>query len=134
MGLVQEVTNCKEWTQPWISTNEKKLAKSMLDRAHYRNPKPLLQRNALQMRKIDILECPSCPRKAEDAKHMFFVCPRFNSQPDGLETILNQRIQPETLVEAMLSTKAAWNATNTFATEVLTDLRSIEKRKARDSN
>ncbi|GBP31369.1 hypothetical protein EVAR_13489_1 [Eumeta japonica] len=59
---------------------------------------------------------------------------RFNLQRDELETILNQRIQPETLVEGMLSTKAAWNATSTFATEVLTDLRSIERRRARDSN
>ncbi|GBP70548.1 Retrovirus-related Pol polyprotein from type-1 retrotransposable element R1 [Eumeta japonica] len=53
---------------------------------------------------------------------------------DELETILNQRILPETLVEAMLSTKAAWNATSTFATKVLTDLRSIERRRAKDSN
>ncbi|GBP83439.1 hypothetical protein EVAR_103320_1, partial [Eumeta japonica] len=34
-----------------------------------------------------------------------FVYPRFSLQRDELETILNQRIQPETLVETMLSTK-----------------------------
>ncbi|GBP92528.1 Retrovirus-related Pol polyprotein from type-1 retrotransposable element R1 4 [Eumeta japonica] len=87
-----------------------------------------------RFKRDDSPECLSCPGKPEDAEHVFFVCPRFNFQRDELETILNQRIQPETLVEAMLSTKAAWNATSTFTTEVLTDLRSIERRRARDSN
>ncbi|GBP28159.1 hypothetical protein EVAR_76254_1 [Eumeta japonica] len=81
----------------------------------------------------DSPECPSCPGKPEDAEHVFFVCPRFNLLRDELETILNQEIQPDTLVEAILSTKAAWNATNTLA-KFLTDLRSIERRRARDSN
>ncbi|GBP29076.1 hypothetical protein EVAR_10892_1 [Eumeta japonica] len=87
-----------------------------------------------RFKRDDSPECPSCPGKPEDAEHVFFMCRRFNLQHDELETILNQRIQPKTLVEAMLSTKAAWNTTSTFATEVLTDLRSIERRRARDSN
>ncbi|GBP54288.1 hypothetical protein EVAR_32635_1 [Eumeta japonica] len=87
-----------------------------------------------RFKRDDSPECPSCPEKPEDAEHVFFMCSRFNLQREELETILNQRIQPETLVEAMLSTKAAWNATSTFATEVLTDLRSIERRRARDNN
>ncbi|GBP22497.1 hypothetical protein EVAR_78675_1 [Eumeta japonica] len=87
-----------------------------------------------RFKRDDSLECPSCPGEREDAEFVFFVCPRFNLQRDELKTILNQRIQPETLAEAMLSTKAAWNATSTFATEILTDLRSIERRRAKDSN
>ncbi|GBP22398.1 hypothetical protein EVAR_11914_1 [Eumeta japonica] len=87
-----------------------------------------------RFKRDDSPECSSCPGKPKDTEHVFFVCPRFNLQRDQLETILNQRIQTETLVEAMLSTKAAWNATSTFATEVLTDLRSIERKRARDSN
>lgn len=82
----------------------------------------------------DSPECPSCPGVAEDAEHVFFVCPRFNPQRNKLETIMTRRIQPETLVGAMLSSKAAWNATSTFATEVLTELRSIERKRAKDSN
>ncbi|GBP18703.1 hypothetical protein EVAR_8528_1 [Eumeta japonica] len=82
----------------------------------------------------DSPECPSCPGEPEDAEHVTFVCPRFNLQRDEFETNLNQRIQPKTLVEVMLSTKAAWNATSTFATKVLADLRSVERRRARDSN
>ncbi|GBP42934.1 hypothetical protein EVAR_87314_1 [Eumeta japonica] len=70
----------------------------------------------------------------ENQMARIFRVPHFKMQRDELETILNQRIQPETLVEAILSTKAAWNAGSTFSTEVLTDLRSIETRRARDSN
>ncbi|GBP63021.1 hypothetical protein EVAR_43769_1 [Eumeta japonica] len=87
-----------------------------------------------RFKRDDSPEYPSYPGKPEDAEHVFFVRPRFNLQRDQLEIILNQRIQPETLVQAMLSTRAAWNATSTFATEVLTDLRSIERKRARDSN
>ncbi|GBO99932.1 Putative 115 kDa protein in type-1 retrotransposable element R1DM [Eumeta japonica] len=87
-----------------------------------------------RFKRNDSPECPCCSGKPEDAEHVFFVCPRFNLQRDELETILNQRIQPETFLEAMLSTKAAWNATGMFATEIFTDLRSIERRRTRDSN
>ncbi|GBP94096.1 hypothetical protein EVAR_69741_1 [Eumeta japonica] len=87
-----------------------------------------------RFKRDDSPECPSCPGKQEDVEHVFFMCPRFNLQCDELEAILNQKIQPETLVKSMLSTKAAWNATSKFAIEVLTDLRSIERRRAKDSN
>ncbi|XP_015509714.2 uncharacterized protein LOC107216897 [Neodiprion lecontei] len=77
----------------------------------------------------DSPECPACPRVAENAEHVFFECPRFIPQRDELEKILNKRITPESIVEEMLPTEAAWNATCTFATEVLTELRSIEGRR-----
>ncbi|GBP79827.1 Putative 115 kDa protein in type-1 retrotransposable element R1DM [Eumeta japonica] len=87
-----------------------------------------------RFKREDSPECPFYLGEPEDAEHLFFLCPRFNPQRDELVIILNQRIQPEILVEVMLSTKAARNATSTFSTEVLTNLRSIERRRARDSN
>ena len=80
----------------------------------------------------DSSECPSCPGVAEDVEHVFFKCPRFSQKREELEMALNKKIQPETIVEAMLSSEAAWNATSTFATEVLKKLRSIERRRATD--
>uniref|UniRef100_A0A1B6JEW1 Reverse transcriptase zinc-binding domain-containing protein n=1 Tax=Homalodisca liturata TaxID=320908 RepID=A0A1B6JEW1_9HEMI len=74
-------------------------------------------------------ECPSCPGVSEDAEHVFFMCPRFSLQRDNLELILNRTLHPETLVEAMLSSKATWDATSTFAMEVLKELRSIERQR-----
>ncbi|XP_046661659.1 uncharacterized protein LOC124354902 [Homalodisca vitripennis] len=56
----------------------------------------------------------------------------FSLQRDNLETILNRTLHPETLVEAMLSSKATWDATSTFAMEVLKELRSIERQRYED--
>ncbi|GBP72851.1 hypothetical protein EVAR_48835_1 [Eumeta japonica] len=75
---------------------------------------------------------PVLPRSNQNAKHVFFECPRFYPQRDQLENVLQQSIQPETIVEAMLSSKASWNAI-TFATEVLIDLRSIERKRAKNN-
>jgi len=61
------------------------------------------------------------------------MCPRFNSQRDELDGILTQRIQPETIVQTMLSSITAWNGTNILATDVLMELRSIEKRKVKEN-
>ena len=80
----------------------------------------------------DSSECPSCPGVAEDVEHVFFKCPRFSQKREELEMALNKKIQPETIVEAMLSSEAAWNATSTIATEVLKKLRSIDRRRATD--
>ncbi|GBP65563.1 Retrovirus-related Pol polyprotein from type-1 retrotransposable element R1 2 [Eumeta japonica] len=52
-------------------------------------------------------ECPSCPGVIENAEHVFFECPRFNSQRDLLESVLHQKIQPETVIEVMLSSRAS---------------------------
>ncbi|GBP72507.1 hypothetical protein EVAR_47085_1 [Eumeta japonica] len=53
---------------------------------------------------------------------------------EELMMILNQNIQPEAIVDAMLSSEASWNATSIFAAAVLIDLRSIERRRANDAN
>lgn len=82
----------------------------------------------------DSPECPSCPGVMEDAEHVFFECPRFCQQRDEVEITIKKKIYPESIVEAMLSSEAAWNAISTFATEVLTDLRSIERKRANDNN
>lgn len=69
------------------------------------------------------------PGVTKDAEYVLFACPRYNTQRADLEIGLNQKSQLEALVGAMLSLKAVWNATNTFAKEVLKDLRSIERRR-----
>ena len=51
-----------------------------------------------------------------------------------MESVLKREVQPETIVEVMLSSPTASNAASTFATEVLLALRSIERKRAKDSN
>lgn len=82
----------------------------------------------------DSPECPACPGVTEDTEHVFFACPRFNSLRNDLERVHKQKIEPGTLLEGMLSSKAAWDATSTFATEVLKDLRSIERKRTNNGS
>ncbi|GBP58735.1 hypothetical protein EVAR_35514_1 [Eumeta japonica] len=81
----------------------------------------------------DSPECPSCPGIIEDAEHAFFECPHFNQKREELKMVLNQNIQPETIVDAMLTSEVSWKATSTLAAEVLIDLRSIKRRRANDA-
>ncbi|GBP93379.1 Retrovirus-related Pol polyprotein from type-1 retrotransposable element R1 2 [Eumeta japonica] len=81
----------------------------------------------------DSPECPSCPGVNEDAEHAFFECPLFSQKREILKMVLNQNIQPETIVDTMLSSEASWNTTSTFAGSPI-DLRSIERRRANDSD
>lgn len=62
---------------------------------------------------------------------MFFTCPRFDTQRSDLEAATEQKITPETLVEMMLSSEIAWEATSAFVTEVLTELRREEQERAK---
>lgn len=75
-------------------------------------------------------ECPCCPGVSEDSEHVFFACPRFNSSRSTLETVLNEKLRPESVIKAMMASKIAWEATSMFATEVLKELRRIERERA----
>ncbi|CAL1677347.1 unnamed protein product [Lasius platythorax] len=82
----------------------------------------------------DSPECLTCRGVDEDAEHVFFMCPRFSTPRSTWETALEGRILPENLVEAMLSSEAAWEATSSFAVEVLKDLRREERERKKKSN
>lgn len=81
----------------------------------------------------DSPECPTCPGVNEDAEHVFFVCPRFDVQRSTWETVLGGRVLPESMVEVMLLSEVAWDATASFATGVLMELRRQERRRKEKS-
>lgn len=75
-------------------------------------------------------ECPTCAGINEDAsEHVFFTCPRYDTERDELETSLHQRITPERLTEVMISSERAWCVVNIFASKVLKDLRNEERMR-----
>ena len=76
----------------------------------------------------DSPEYPTC-RGIEDARHVFFACPRFELQRRKLESALDEATTPENLVQQMLALKAAWHATIDFAKEVIEELRKEEKKR-----
>lgn len=79
----------------------------------------------------DSPESSSCRGVLEEAEHVFFVCPRYTKK---LEIILEQTIEPAGLMDAKLSSETAWNAESNFVTELLLDLRSIERRRSENKN
>ena len=77
----------------------------------------------------DSPECPTCHGLEEDARHVFFTCPRFNTQRRKLERTLVTAITPENLVRQMLASEKAWSAATDFAREVIEELRKEEKKR-----
>ncbi|XP_015116123.1 uncharacterized protein LOC107040517 [Diachasma alloeum] len=77
----------------------------------------------------EIPECPTCSGEGEDAEHVFFRCKRFAWLRSSWETTVKQRVPLEDLVKVMISSKAAWDATSTFAAEVLEELRREEQAR-----
>ncbi|ESN99294.1 hypothetical protein HELRODRAFT_162812 [Helobdella robusta] len=49
---------------------------------------------------------------------------------NNLETVLKQKLQPEKIVKAMLTSEIAWDAIDSFSSEVLRNLRTIERQRA----
>ena len=55
----------------------------------------------------DSPECPTCRGIEEDARHLFFACPRFDLQRRKFGSALDEATTPENLVQQMLASKAA---------------------------
>ncbi|CAH2105207.1 unnamed protein product [Euphydryas editha] len=69
-------------------------------------------------------------RGATSAKvRKLLITAMIQGQRNTLTTAFKQKIRPETIVGMMLSSKAAWDATSKFMTEVLQDLRRTEKQR-----
>ena len=79
-------------------------------------------------------ECSYCSGVSEDAEHVFFACPRFQTSRSNWESTVHEKLRPESLIKVMLSFKAASEATSSLATEILQELRRIERRRAMNKN
>lgn len=68
--------------------------------------------------------CPTCAGVDEDAVHAILICPRFR-RPFETE------IDPQQLVGEMIESVTKWDETNTFVTEILLELRRLERARTR---
>ncbi|CAB0040785.1 unnamed protein product [Trichogramma brassicae] len=75
--------------------------------------------------------CPTCHPTVEDVEHVIFHCPRFTSEREELYRLANGLLEPETIVGFMLENERNWEATSSFASKVMTSLRSEEKARRR---
>lgn len=67
--------------------------------------------------------CPNCAEEEEDANHVVFHCPRFSQR--GLPIS-----EPQQLVEFMLQCERNWEIVSALVTNILLELRRIERRRA----
>ncbi|XP_015111507.1 uncharacterized protein LOC107037455 [Diachasma alloeum] len=77
----------------------------------------------------DFLECPACIGVNEDAEHVAFSCPRFSMIRDTCKSALGGTTRLDNLVEAMLFSKAGWDATSSYVAEVIKELRNEDRRR-----
>ncbi|CAB0037522.1 unnamed protein product [Trichogramma brassicae] len=75
--------------------------------------------------------CPTCHPAVEDVEHVIFHCPRFTAEREELYRLANGPLEPETFVGFMLENERNWEATSSFASLVMTRLRSEEKARRR---
>ncbi|XP_070066752.1 uncharacterized protein [Drosophila virilis] len=77
-------------------------------------------------------ECSWCGSEiSEDANHTIFECGRFSVNRQGLEDNLRRPITVDNLVRNKLKTAQKWEATYTFAAEVMLELRRVERNRWR---
>ncbi|CAB0043456.1 unnamed protein product [Trichogramma brassicae] len=71
-------------------------------------------------------DCPACPYTVENAKHVFFNCPRFEEERERLHRQLQEVARPENIVQLMLADEKNWLAVASFAHSVIVRLRAEE--------
>lgn len=76
--------------------------------------------------------CPSCDGNVvEDARHVFFICPRFRNGRANLERMLGHSIGPGNIVVTMLASLRNWTSVCNFVKLVLLELRRLEEVRRR---
>ncbi|CAB0032732.1 unnamed protein product [Trichogramma brassicae] len=68
-------------------------------------------------------QCPVCPSSIENAKHVFYHCPRFSEERERLHSLLYEVMTPENTTRLMLASEPNWLAVASFAHSVVTRLR-----------
>ena len=77
----------------------------------------------------DMPDCPNCKDIPEDAEHVFFICPRFEESRQVLAKRTGTRPTPENIVTQMLGSNDNWTAVSSFAVEIMTELRRLERER-----
>uniref|UniRef100_A0ABD2WTJ6 Reverse transcriptase n=1 Tax=Trichogramma kaykai TaxID=54128 RepID=A0ABD2WTJ6_9HYME len=73
----------------------------------------------------------TCHPAVEDVEHVIFHCPRFTVERDELYRLSNGLLEPKEFVGFILESERNWEATSSFASTVMTRLRSEEKARGR---
>ncbi|EDX07962.1 GD11539 [Drosophila simulans] len=78
----------------------------------------------------DADDCPWCGGgRSETAEHVLFSCVKYTRERSSLETVLGGRLNADNLVPFMLQGEAEWQAVNSFAAAITTELRRAERAR-----
>ena len=80
--------------------------------------------------------CPQCANIPEDAEHVFFHCPRFETQRATLEATTGEHFTPENIMELMVKAKGIWTEVEKVITAIGKKLRQEEviRKNERERN
>jgi len=62
-------------------------------------------------------------------EHVIFSCDKYARERSSLETALGSRLNADILVPFMLQREAGWQAVNSFAAAITTELRRAERAR-----
>ncbi|KAL4125997.1 hypothetical protein QTP88_010229 [Uroleucon formosanum] len=82
----------------------------------------------MRFKKRDDAVCFCCGNTKDDVEHTFFVCDRWWRWRRELEVALDVRLSPETMMQAMLSSKRKWDAATSYIEAVLKKKEADERR------
>lgn len=75
-------------------------------------------------------DCPWCRSgRSETAEHVLFSWVKYARERSSLETVLGSRLTADNLVPFMLQGDAKWQAVNSFAAAITTELRRAERAR-----
>lgn len=79
----------------------------------------------------DSPNCPVCSDAMEDAEHVFCECSRYQQEREDLESYLQIRVTPESIMTAMLASEDGWCAVSNYAADILKKVRKDEEERRR---
>lgn len=77
--------------------------------------------------------CPVCPDEIEDARHVLFYCPRFNSERAQITAAFGEAPSETNLVPHMCHCNRKWQVVKEISSKIMIDLRIAEQRRRTSS-
>ena len=79
----------------------------------------------------DTPSCPVCLDANEDAEHVFCDYSRYRQEREELESYLQIRVIPESIMTTMLASEDGWGAVSNYAASILKKVRKDEEGRRR---
>ena len=72
--------------------------------------------------------CPFCTDLVQDARHVFFVCPKFSAERNRMEREVKEVVGVDNIVNLMIASLENWGCVSSFMRFVLSELNRCSQR------